>query len=124
MGTIHHTALVVTGSDYEFGKEEENNLLTKAHKKAVKLFGKELVSPIVGPVTNGYMSFFVSPSGSKLGWDTAQEHEKAMDEMVGHLDSIRYEDGSTCVKYVKVSYGECGLEVQDWRGYDLFADDE
>lgn len=123
MGTIHHTALVVTGSDYNFGPKKDHNQLTKAHKKAVQLFGKDLVSPIIGPVTNGYLSFIVSPSGSKLGWDTAQEHERAMDEMIGHLEGIRYEDGSTCVKYVKVSYGELGLQVSDWRGNELEADD-
>lgn len=31
MGTIHHTALVVTGSDYDFGPVKQRNLLTKTH---------------------------------------------------------------------------------------------
>lgn len=126
MGTIHHTALVVTGADYDFKgiPKEEKNLLTKAHKKAVKLFGKKQVSPIIGQGMNSYMSFFISPSGSKLGWETAQEHETAMEEFIGFLDSVKYEDGSTSVQYVKVSFGELGLQVSDWRGNELEAKDD
>lgn len=127
MGTIHHTALVVTGSDYDFGDkfpEKEKNLLTKSHQKAIKLFGKEQVSDIIGSGMNSYKSFFISPSGSKVGWPEAGKHEEAMEEMVGFLLSIRYDDGSTCVKFAKVGYGELGLDVTDWRGNELYAEDE
>lgn len=124
MGTIHHTALVVTGADYNFGPKKEHNQLTKSHKKAVKLFGKKQVTSIKGSGMNGYKSFMVTPSGSKLGWADANGHQEAMEKMVQYLEGIRYEDGSTCVKYVKVSFGELGLQVEDWRGNDLQADDE
>lgn len=124
MGTIHHTALVVTGADYNFGEAKDKNLLTKSHNKAIKLFGKEQVTDITGSGMNSYKSFMVTPSGSKLGWEDAQLHEAAMEKMIEHLEGIRYEDGSTSVKYVKVSFGELGLQVSDWRGNELEADDE
>jgi hypothetical protein len=123
MGTIHHTAIVVTGADYTSGPKKEHNLLTKAHRKAPELFGRKQVSTLKGTGMNGYMSFLITPSGSKLGWNEACKHEEAMEQMVEFLDSIRYEDGSTSVKYVKVSFGELGLQVSDWRGNELEAED-
>lgn len=123
MGIIHHTVLVVTGCDYEFGPVKQRNLLTKSHEKALKFFGKKQVTKLTGSGMNGYLSFMVSPSGSNLGWEEAQEHEAAMEKMIEYLDSIRYEDGSTSIEYVKVSFGECGLQVSDWRGNDLDVKD-
>lgn len=123
MGTIHHTALLITGSNNGFGEPKNRYLVTKAYKRAVKLFGEEQVSPVIGSGMNGYYSFFVAPSGSKLGWEQAIEHEAAMEKMIEFLDLKKYSDGSTSIKYVKVSYGEFGLQASDWRGIELDAED-
>lgn len=67
MGYIRHDAIVVTGhakGDAEF-----------AAAKA-----KELglcVSEIVHGTTNGYVSFFIAPDGSKEGWEESEKHNVA-----------------------------------------------
>ena len=67
MGYFEHKTIVVTGEGYHFDN---------AYKKAKELFatdneGKEvnMVSNVVGTGMNQYYSFFISPSGSKAGWD-------------------------------------------------------
>ena len=116
MGTIHHTAVVVTGP--------EDKRLTKAHKKAIKLFGKDSVTKLCGQGVNGYLSFMVAPTGSKMGWETQNTYLKNVDIFVKFLETFKYEDGSTSVKFVKLSYGELGLDVFDYRGNELYAEDK
>lgn len=111
MGTIQHTAFIVTGCDHDFGKSKEKNLFTKSHKKARKLFGKDSVTKITGEGINGYKSFLVAPNGSKLGWESAREFDEASEKFIEYLDSIKYDDGSTCVEFVKVNFGEIGFSA-------------
>lgn len=72
---------------------------------------------------NGYKSFMVAPCGSKIGWEQSNDFLEAVDQFIGFLDKLKYEDGSTSVQYVRIDYGEMGLQVQDYRGNDLTAED-
>lgn len=113
MGTMQHKAMVVTGIDHG------ENKLTKAYKKARKLFPKQLVSKRLPALTNGYESFLIAPSGSKVGWNPDVDHETAMKEFVEYLETLKYSDGSTSVKYVYLTFGELGLTIEDYMGHDF-----
>ena len=72
MGYFNHHAIVVLCFD---SSEKE----TKIHKKAKEIFG-DLCSELIGPVTNGYTSFFIAPDGSKEGWNMSNEHDEKREE--------------------------------------------
>jgi len=91
MGTIWHNSIVVTSSDaYE---------LAAVWKKAVELFGS-LVSPVIASNSNGYLSFFIAPDGSKEGWPESDD----MDQRRGTL--CTFMSACTYIKYVDVGFGE------------------
>jgi len=84
MGYIKHDTIVVTGDD-----------LDKVRAKAIELFEEIIpsihcpVSEIVGPMVNGTCSFFIAPDGSKEGWDTSDDAEKARELFLIWLDENR-----------------------------------
>lgn len=117
MGTIQHKAVLVTGSDYT------EKCFTKAYNKAKKLFPKQLISNKLEGVTNGYSSFLVAPCGSKLGWNEDVDHTDSIKEFVDFLEGLKYDDGSTSVKYVYVTFGELGLTVEDYMGHDIYEEE-
>lgn len=94
------------------------NRFSAAYNKAKKLFPK-LVSRRIKGLTNGYDSFFVGSSGSKEWWPTDDEYQANMKELIEFLEDLKYEDGSTSVKYVYITFGELGLTVKDYMGHDL-----
>lgn len=97
MGDVNHCAIVVTSWDSEKANE--------AHKRAVDLFGSH-VTNMVGPVTNGFMYFMIAPSGSKVGWTRYIEHEYDMKIYEKYLMSKAFDDGSTTLAWVELSFGE------------------
>lgn len=105
MGMIQHKAILVTSWDAK--------KLKAAHKKAMKFFDPDNVTLITGAGMNGYQTFVVVPCGSKLGWGESQEHHAGAERFIEYLDEQKYEDGSTCLSYVEVNYGEFGLQAQD-----------
>ena len=117
MGIMQHKALIVTGL-----QSTGDARVKKARTKALKLFPKESVSKLCGMGINGYTSFFIAPCGSKVGWNPDVEHEESLGNFIEYLESLKYEDGSTCVKYVYVTFGELGLTVQDYMGNEFFAE--
>lgn len=86
MGMIVHKTLIVIGNI----PQEDKNLFL-AHEKAVKLGLNP--SAIITAGRNGYASFFVGPSGSKVGWDAHDAHVFAMSELIKYIeDDTRYLD--------------------------------
>lgn len=102
MGDFQHHALVVT-TGYAYPE------LLAAHGKAVAL-GLQ-VSPITEPVVNGYRSFAVFPDGSKVGWEASNRAHDARQLLIAFLRSLAYEDGSSPLRWVEVSFGEYGERV-------------
>lgn len=90
MGYIKHDTIVVTTWD--------EDAMPKIHAKAVELLGAirgaiqegggyNLVSPVVGPLMNGQVSFLIAPDGSKEGWnmsDTAEESRRVFLDWLEH----------------------------------------
>ena len=97
MGTIRHHAIVVTFGNYTDA--------AKAHKLAKDLFTSQ-VSGVIGPVTNGYFSFFIGPDGSKEGWRESNSLNARRAWFLNLLEDLR-ESGAHS-EYVEVSYGADG----------------
>jgi hypothetical protein len=92
MGYMLHHAIVVTSWDVE--------KIYRAHN-AAREFGN-LVSDIVAGATNGYLSFFVAPDGSKEGWGASDEGDQRRAAFVNWLDNERDEDGSSSLKWAEL----------------------
>lgn len=96
MGMTIHQALIVTSSDKE--------AVEIAHKEASERFG-DIVSPVVASPTNGYQSFTVFTSGSKLGWEPQEEHEQKLRSFCDYLSTVRINtDWSFPIDFVMVEY--------------------
>jgi len=95
MGYMLHHAIVVTCHDL--------NVLTEAAKKA-RSFGCVVLGPC-DPQINRVSTMMVCPDGSKEGWAESHRGDQNRDRFVGYLNSQRYEDGSTSLEWVEVSYG-------------------
>lgn len=113
MSYIEHKTLVITG---------EGEHLKNAYKKAKNLFAfdddgnkVDLVSKIIGTGTNGYKSFFISPTGSKNGWEMDIYFEYKYKKIVEYLNSkdCKFEDGSSCIQWVLVEFGDTGSRVKN-----------
>lgn len=122
MGTIHHNAIVVVASDHD-------DRATKVREAVLEVAGQmpqddtpwttdwtQLVSPLCPALTNGYVSFFIAPDGSKEWWDTSDAGDEFREKVRAVLD----EHGA---RYVEVGFGERGLSVSDgyttWESREL-----
>ena len=105
MGRIKHHTIVVTG----FLDEH----IDEARKKAVEIFeefcknemvkppyGSNIISPIMGSLTNGLKSFFIAPDGSNEGWHLSNN---CNDARSAFLDWLKV-SGNYC-DYIEVVFG-------------------
>jgi hypothetical protein len=95
MGYIKHHVIVVTSWD--------EKLIEEAWWKANECGCKP--SKIVGPYANGYGSFLIPPDGSKENWDRSDEGDAARNAFKTWVNTQRYDDGSSSLEWVEVSYG-------------------
>lgn len=83
MGYIRNHAIVVSGWSAE--------RVMRAHTCALATFERHglgrLVSGIVQHITNGGAAFFVSPDGSKEGWEPSDQGNAARAELIAWLRS-------------------------------------
>jgi hypothetical protein len=101
MGTINHTALILTSSFVE--------KITIAHDRAVHVFGA-LATPMIPYVVNGGMSFMIAPDGSKEGWVPSDNRDKDQAAFVNWVNDTfnDIEEGhrNQFIEMVEVSFGE------------------
>lgn len=90
MGYMRHHAIVVT--TWNVGRAQ------KAHAFAEAVGAQ--ASPVMAPVVNGYVSFFVSPDGSKEGWDDSDAGDEQRKKIVEYLRADDY------LKWVEVQFGD------------------
>jgi len=103
MGYMRHHAIIVTSWD------QEN--LVKAHNQASSLIWQlelphSMLGPILGPTVNGMSTFLIAPDGSKEFWDTSENGDELRKQFTTWLDEQRYSDGSSCLDWVEVQYGD------------------
>lgn len=108
MGYIRHNAIVVTSWD-------------GGHMDVAAEEAKKLGLQVLGPseeATNGYRSLLVCPDGSKEGWEESNAGDANRAEFCKWMDEHRFEDGSTCLEWVEISYGsddrEAAVERHAW----------
>jgi len=74
MGYIINRFVIVSG-----WKDEH---LERARDKALSLFDKRLVTPLMMHLVNQSHSFFINSSGSKSGWIDAKEHDENIEAFI------------------------------------------
>ena len=125
MGYIKHHTIVITSWDDE--------KLLEAYQKAKKCFiesfgnnvmdrhqAEKLVSPIVPGLSNGQASFFIAPDGSKEGWETSDDGNRAREAFLDFLAQESHCD------YVEIMFGgDDGLEaITRSRDIDTYGDSD
>lgn len=112
MGYVRHDAIVVTSWKRE--------AIEEAAAKAREL-GLEVLGPSA-EVTNGVSTLLVCPDGSKEGWAESDKFDAKRREYLGYLDSVRFDDGSSCLSWAALAYGadDAGAEItaHAWRRSD------
>lgn len=78
MGYIRNETMIVSGSNSE--------KVTRAHSAAISIFNEKkmgtLVSGMQQHITNGGAAFFISPDGSKEGWEDSNTAAEARKEFI------------------------------------------
>lgn len=97
MGYIKHHAISVTSWD--------EKLIKKAHRLAKKIF-KKRASPIMNADINSYLTFFISPDGSKEGWEESDKGDISRNVFIKWINEQAYEDGSNALAFCEFFYGE------------------
>ena len=83
--------------------------LAEAHKKAKEVWeekcgsSENLISDIIGPVTNFQHSFFIAPDGSKEGWPDSNAADEARDSFISYLNKSR---PKFSLSWVEVMFGD------------------
>ena len=103
MGYMCHHAIIVTSWD--------ERSIVAAHKKACELFGDQNflgriseITEITPQVINGYMSFLISPDGSKEGWEHSERGHNARNKFIQWLSSQK----KNWCQYAEVQFGDEG----------------
>jgi hypothetical protein len=112
---MRRDAIVVSAS-YE---KRDRHWIELAREKAVEVFGRpvapfndpiatvtEITPPMGTRALNDERSFLVAPDGSNEGWEHSDAGDAAREEFLTWLRDQAYEDGSSPLKWVAVSYGE------------------
>ena len=97
MGYTKHHAIIVTSWDRE--------VLRTVHARATSVFGRQ-VSNICEPIVNHNETFLIGPDGSYEDWDESDSSDQSRFEFIAYLEGFCYEDGSSMIKWVELSYGD------------------
>ena len=97
--------------------------LEKAHDAAIRIFGEDKVSPIMGPYINGHVSFFIPPDGSKEGWQESAEGDENRAEFKvwlrsGHVEYVQWIEvqfADDCDKEAIIDSNKRGVENETNR---------
>jgi|SRR6185312_15215641 len=111
MGYIRHRAIIVTSCD--------EACISEAHRLALKIWDatievasdvpwSSLVSPLLPSLTNGYVTFFIAPDGSKEGWDVS-EHGDARRKVF--LDALANINDPWRIDWYELCYGGDDSEI-------------
>lgn len=109
MGYMCHHAVLVTSWDRkltELARNKAIELAPEGEPWSPNVDFKDLVSPIVGSVVNGYSSFFIAPDGSKEGWETSDQGDAWRAAFTKWCDGQRYDDNSSSLTWALVQFGD------------------
>ena len=115
MGYMRDHAIVVVCS---YGDH-----LAKAHAEASRIFdaateaGGIAPSAITPEAVNGSQAFFIPPDGSKEGWPESDAGDDRRAKFIAYLNSTKYEDGSSPLKWVEMRVSDDDNQLTIERGY-------
>jgi len=89
-----------------------------AIRDSVAAIAPGLTSGVTKSLLNGYGSFFVAPDGSKESRPESDDGDSVRNAVIIHLETYRYEDGSTSVDWAEVQYGDDSHETYCPRDSD------
>ena len=102
----------------------DDDTFALAHAAASNIFGARMVSQPVSTIVNEQRSFLIGPDGSKEGWSDSAWGDRKRNEFVAWLESQRYKDGSSPLKWVEVQYGDEELDTKIVRDSDAAKRDK
>lgn len=105
MKNIKHHAIIVTCNDKESLVLVRNEILRLYKSNMEAKNANQLVSPIIDSLINKFCSFFISPDGSKEGYDASDDGDRIRKKIVEFLNSLADADGSNSIKFVEVAFG-------------------
>lgn len=73
---------------------------------------------------NRLVTIIMMPSGSKKGWDADKKCEVLRGKFIEFLESFAYEDGSNCISYVEVGFGEFGQKLLRGNNMNMYNDND
>ena len=124
MGYIAHDAVIVTVSDYVYGREMDPRPKLEAFRASLPEEWRPLIIGPVPSLTNGYDTYVFLPDGSKEGWDTSDQGDKYREEFLA-IFSPRYDDGSSPFDWVELTYGgDFEAELDHPRAIGKYSDTE
>lgn len=97
MGTVLHRAIIVTCYKLE--------TLGKACEIAGDIFPGGSVSGLIPSPVSGFWSFLIASRGSKMGWSDEADHRRCAAEFDKRMKRFAFEDGSSSLEIVYVTYG-------------------
>jgi len=71
-------------------------------------------------LTNGYVTFVIPQSGSKVGWEEHNNHVTIIEKIINYIESLNYEDGSNSFDYIEVEYGEFGSKINNCNCRNMY----
>lgn len=101
--TKHHAIIVSSWND---------KALKEIHQTAFNIFDKQVSSIVRGQV-NLTDTFMIGPDGENDDHPGSEIHDEKRFEFICYLENYKYEDGSSCISFVELSYGdEVGLQPE------------
>ena len=108
MGHVIHHAIIVTSC--------LEGLAREAHGHAIGL--RCSVTPLIRSPVNREWTFLIGPDGSKSGWPASDLGDEQRDRFITWTKKQRYEDGSSSLHWVEVSYSSddeaAQVERHEW----------
>ncbi|TAG58803.1 MAG: hypothetical protein EAZ27_01280 [Cytophagales bacterium] len=106
MKNIKHHTIIITVKDFKTAEKIKNEISILFKKNMEAKNGFELVSPIIPGLINNYYSFFISPDGSKEGYDLSDDGDKIREKTIKLLDKYLMSDSMLELNYVELYYGD------------------
>ena len=112
MRNIRHHTLIVTVNDKKATEQICQSISDIFKRNMEAKNGFQLISPIVSSLINNYYTFFISPDGSKEGYDLSDDADRIRPLIIDLLKVYQTENSSIEINFVELFYGDDSLPAQ------------
>lgn len=121
MGVMHHNAVIATVFNQDYFNDMKKWIEElEVEKTFVGLDPKKLFI-FGGGIANDYHTIVLVPDGSKEGWPDSDVGDKLREVFIAKLNSMAYDDGSSCWRWIEVGFGEIGQEIIQGNNQNEYA---